>query len=577
MISTSITGATDYNEFRVVPRYVLDNDALFAKVIDEKYAGDIDLINSYYRSSFGKSDKIVLPTAEDVAANEPVVALWKKFEPTVDVRFRTVAYRDNGTHPGKAVTQYRNHLRERFHDDIRAMNKEFTEENENFERVSMPQERPNRRSWAPDMSAKMVDFVRWKRSLHSDMRPVYSIDSLFGKYLKEEAGYGGILREVCEVWGPAKGFGDFVLPDSLSEIGSQQPKRLHDWEIFVREKLPFRYIAVKTSARDGYIQFLEKKYHSIAKYNTAYSRNLSRFDEISLPSAIPSEGALNVDWGEFLKQVPLDKITLNTPDSKFRTFVKRNAATAKYVVPVHIPSYYTDAQTVISNSSSIRRFYFGRNYSIVLGYILLHGRSLVVTVIYCALVVLITLIVNPLCAYALSRYSLSYAHSVMLFMLATMAFPAEVAMIPNFLLLKQLGLLNTFWALVLPGAANGFSIFLLKGFFDSLPKELYEAGILDGASESRMFLNLTIPLSRPIFAVIALQAFTGAYGAFMFALVVCQNPRMWTLMVWLYELQSDHPIYVMMAGLAVAAIPTLIIFIFAQNIIMRGIILPQEK
>jgi multiple sugar transport system permease protein len=172
---------------------------------------------------------------------------------------------------------------------------------------------------------------------------------------------------------------------------------------------------------------------------------------------------------------------------------------------------------------------------------------------------------------------LPYAYQVLLFVLATMAFPAEVAMIPNFLLLKDLGMLNTFYALVLPGVANGFSIFLLKGFFDSLPKELYEAGILDGATEIGMFRRITIPLSLPIFSVIALNAFTASYGAFLFAMVVCQDPKKWTLMVWLYDLQQSAPQYVIMAALTLASLPTLIVFMLAQKVIMRGIVLPSFK
>jgi multiple sugar transport system permease protein len=218
-----------------------------------------------------------------------------------------------------------------------------------------------------------------------------------------------------------------------------------------------------------------------------------------------------------------------------------------------------------------------RNYVMVIDYIVLHGRAVFVTVIFILAVILTHLIVNPLCAYSLSRYNLRYSYKVLLFLLATMAFPAEVTMIPNFLMLKNFHMLNTFWALILPGMASGFSIFLLKGFFDSLPRELYEAGLIDGASEARMFWKITIPLSKPIFAVIALQSFTSAYGAFMFALLVCQNPKMWTIMVWLYELQITAPKYVTMAALTVAALPTLLVFIFAQNIIMRGIILPSYK
>jgi multiple sugar transport system permease protein len=219
-----------------------------------------------------------------------------------------------------------------------------------------------------------------------------------------------------------------------------------------------------------------------------------------------------------------------------------------------------------------------RNYKFALDYLLLHGRGILNTILYCSGAVLAALIVNPLCAYALSRFRLPYTQSVLLFLLATMAFPAEVAMIPNFLMLKQLGLLNSFWALILPGAASGFSIFLLKGFFDSLPQELYEAGMIDGASEMTLFRKVTLPLAKPIFAVIALQAFTASYGAFMFAMLVCQAQSHWTLMVWIYEFQAlAAPQYVTMAALVIAAIPTLVVFLFTQNVIMRGIILPSMK
>src|SRR5207244_319545 len=144
-----------------------------------------------------------------------------------------------------------------------------------------------------------------------------------------------------------------------------------------------------------------------------------------------------------------------------------------------------------------------------------------------------------------------------------------------FLLLRDLGMLNTFSALILPGMASGFSIFLLKGFFDTLPKELYEAAELDGAGEVRMFLQITMPLCTPVLAFTALGAFTAAYGAFLFALTVCQDPGMWTIMVWLYDLNSSAPEHIKVAGLVVAMIPTLLVFVTCQRVIMRGIVLPQ--
>ena len=150
-------------------------------------------------------------------------------------------------------------------------------------------------------------------------------------------------------------------------------------------------------------------------------------------------------------------------------------------------------------------------------------------------------------------------------------------MIPNFVLIKQLGLLNTYWALFLPGAANGFFIFVLKGFFDGLPGELFEVSTMEGASSLWTFRNVVVPLSKPILAVIALNAFNGAYCTFMWAFIVCQDERMWTIMVWLQQLANTGGLALLMAALTLAGIPTLLVFIFCQRIIIRGIIIPQFR
>jgi len=287
-----------------------------------------------------------------------------------------------------------------------------------------------------------------------------------------------------------------------------------------------------------------------------------------------------IDYVDFLKgPAPLDSLSVDSLETRYRAHLVDqlhvDPATAASTVP---PIYAADWDYVHGHASALRSHFLTRNYSLVVHYMMRHGNAIPTTVIFCFLAVVTALIVNPLCAYALSRYNLPYGATVLLFLLATMSFPGEVTQIPNFLLLKQLGMLNTFAALILPGIANGYSIFLLKGFFDSLPKELYEAGTLDGASEMRMFWTITLPLSKPIFAVIGLGAFTAAYASFLFAMLYCPNPQMWTIMVWLYELQSGNaPVYTMLAGLTLASLPTLLVFIFAQNTIMKGIILPSYK
>ena len=185
--------------------------------------------------------------------------------------------------------------------------------------------------------------------------------------------------------------------------------------------------------------------------------------------------------------------------------------------------------------------------------------------------------VNPLAAYALSRGRLRCGTQVLFFLMLTMAFPHMVTQIPVFVLLREFGLLNTFAALLLPGMASGYSIFLLKGFFDSLPQELYESARIDGAGEWPLFWQLTMRLSTPILSVIALQAFTVAYANFMYALLICQDPKMWTLMVWLYQLQQRSGAGVTQASLLLAAIPTLLVFLACQRVLLRGIVVPVEK
>ena len=218
-----------------------------------------------------------------------------------------------------------------------------------------------------------------------------------------------------------------------------------------------------------------------------------------------------------------------------------------------------------------------RNYIMVLDVMLYNGRAIVNTLIYCLLAIITALIVNPLAAYAMSRFKLKASYKIILILMLTMAFPPMVMGIPNFLLLKKFNMLNTFFALILPAAADGYFIFLLKGFFDSLPQELFESATIDGAGEVRIFWKIAMNLSKQIMAVIALGAFNAAYRNFMFAFIVCQDQDMWTMMVHIYQLMQRSCAGVGFAALVIAAIPTFAVFVFFQNIIIKGIVVPTEK
>lgn len=219
------------------------------------------------------------------------------------------------------------------------------------------------------------------------------------------------------------------------------------------------------------------------------------------------------------------------------------------------------------------------NYRTVFDLLFCRAQAWWNTLVLVVLTLLATLTVNPLAAYALSRFRLRHTEGLLLFLLATMAFPAAVTAIPGFLLIRELGLLNTFAALVLPTVANGLSIFILKGFFDALPRELYEAATIDGAGEWHIFRHITLPMTTPILAVNALNAFIAAYNSWEWALLVCQKQSHWTLSVWLYQMSRQFAAtpWVVMSGFVIVSIPTALVFLFCQRIILRGIVLPTMK
>lgn len=587
MLGSSVTSAADLNKDLIVPKYIYSTQALFPKYAEDRYAGDVELINRLYGTAFSKIDDIEPPKTNPTSNKLRAQAQdWEKFVAALPISYKQASFEGYLAAPSQLKNRYREFCRKRFGNDIRKLNKLYLEENESFDMVTCPFERFKMREWEPDNSAKMHEWIEFKKRLPSYfLRPIM-VDPSFQAFLKDGI-YNAKIADLNASWGTSyKSFADVHLTPTLPSQAGQAK----DWEKFVRETLPFRYMRVAPEAVGAYRQYLQTRYTgNIGMLNKMHSAQYASFAGIALPAKMPSGGPPLVDWMDFIaKRVPMKMVTAVNTENLYRqhlakTFRTLDAANTAFgtdyrsSMSVVAPIYNADWYQVRTRESAIRQNFLTRNYSTVIGYVVLHGNALFNTVVFVLAVILIHLIVNPMCAYALSRYNLAYAYKILLFLLATMAFPAEVAMIPSFLLLKQFHLLNTYWALILPGMANGYAIFLLKGFFDSLPKELYEAGIIDGASEATMFRKITIPMSKPIFAVIALQAFTGAYGAFMYAMLVCQDSKMWTIMVWLYQLQATAPQYVTMAALSVAAIPTLIVFIFAQNVIMRGIIIPSFK
>lgn len=586
MLGTSVTSGADSTRYRIIPRYIYDDEAVFPKYAEDRYAGDLEQINALYGTSFTSLADVTPPKGGLTKKQLRQARDYDRFVASLPMIYKQAGFRGYVQSPSRLLERYKDYCRSRFGNDISRLNRAYLEENPTFETLTVPFERFKLREWVPEKTAKMNEWIRFKETLPGFFLYPVMVDPMYAAFLRDGV-YENSIGKLNESWGV--NLKDFSQVRFAARMPSD-PRQRRDWEKFAREGLPFRYMRLGPAAPAAYRRFLRERYaNAISRLNARYGTRYGSFDEITLPKEIPQSGSPLMDYSEFIaRHLPADQITAVNTENLYRSHLLATYGSLKRineefgtdyrnVMDITPPVYASDYAFVMSHVGELRKDFFARNYRMVMNYILLHGRAVRNTFIYVTALILVHLIVNPMCAYALSRYNLPYAYKVLLFLLATMAFPAEVAMIPSFLLLKQFHLLNTFWALILPGMANGYAIFLLKGFFDSLPKELYEAGIIDGASEGTMFRKITIPMSKPIFAVIALQSFTHAYGAFMYAMLVCQDQNMWTLMVWLYQLQISAPQYITMAALVVTAVPTLIVFILAQNVIMRGIIIPTFK
>ncbi|MEV5662474.1 carbohydrate ABC transporter permease [Streptomyces flaveolus] len=186
------------------------------------------------------------------------------------------------------------------------------------------------------------------------------------------------------------------------------------------------------------------------------------------------------------------------------------------------------------------------------------------------------LVLDVAAAYSLSKLRPVFGKAVLGAMLATLMIPATVLVVPQYLTVLDVpvverNLLNTPWAIWLPSGTNAFNIFLLKRFFDSIPKELLDAAAMDGASPMRTLRSIVLPISRPILGVVSIFAIVGVWKDFLWPMLTLPDPAMQTLNVGIYSLSNGVPTNVLIAALTIASLPTLLIFLVFQRNIMSGL------
>ena len=207
------------------------------------------------------------------------------------------------------------------------------------------------------------------------------------------------------------------------------------------------------------------------------------------------------------------------------------------------------------------------------------ARHLLNSTLLASAVTLISLLINSMAGYAFAKFRFRGRDPLFRGLLAALAIPAQAAMLPLFLLLKQFGLINTWWGVMIPGLSSIFGIFLIRQYLLAIPDSLLDAARMDGAGEFRMYWALVLPLCRPILVTLAIFTFLGVWNDFMWPLIVLSDSSRYTLPVALANLLGEHvqDTELMMAGSVLTVLPVLLLFVALQKQYIAGILMGGMK
>jgi multiple sugar transport system permease protein len=207
------------------------------------------------------------------------------------------------------------------------------------------------------------------------------------------------------------------------------------------------------------------------------------------------------------------------------------------------------------------------------------GRVLLNSVVIALAVTVVSVFLNALAGWSLAKLRFPGRRRLFALLLAAMVVPGQVAMLPLFLLLRSLGLVNTIGGVVVPAAASLFGIFLIRQYALSVPDELLDAARVEGAGELKIFWRIGVPLCKPALVTLALFTCVGTWSDFMWPLVVLTDQKKYTLPVALANLSGEHALDVelMMAGAVVTVLPVLLLFLFLQRAYIAGITMGGVK
>ena len=196
-------------------------------------------------------------------------------------------------------------------------------------------------------------------------------------------------------------------------------------------------------------------------------------------------------------------------------------------------------------------------------------NSVVVTVV----ATLVTLLINSMAAYGLSIYEFRGRNAILLFIIGTLMIPITVILVPVYLVVTQMGMINSLWAVILPGAATPTGVFLLRQYMLTIPKDLIEAARMDNASEWAIYFKVVLPLAMPAIAVLAIFSIMWRWNEFLWPLIVLNRSEVYTLQIGLNAFQGELDVqwHYILAMTVITLIPVVIVFTFLQKFITTGI------
>ena len=207
------------------------------------------------------------------------------------------------------------------------------------------------------------------------------------------------------------------------------------------------------------------------------------------------------------------------------------------------------------------------------------ARAFMNSAIVAVAATVLSVLINSMAGYAFAKLRFRGREGVFGFLLAALVIPAQVGMLPLFLMLKAMGLVNTLAGAVLPFMAGVFGIFMVRQYALGIPDDLLDAARVDGASEARIFTTIVLPVLRPILATLAVFTFMSAWNDFMWPLIVLNDQSKFTLPVALASLSGEHvqDTELMMAGSVLTVLPVLLVFILLQRAYLRGVMMGSVK